>query len=54
MRYKKTFSKEKMAYRCATFTRNCPVLEGDFLIHTTSCKSNEYRAKEAEIFKFLY
>ena len=53
MRYKKMFSKEKMAYWCATFTRNCPVLEGDFLIHT-SRKSNEYRAKEAEIFKFLY
>lgn len=46
------FSKEKTAYQPATSIWNCPVLEVDFLICTTSCKSNAYGAKELRFSNF--
>lgn len=46
------FSREKMTYQPSTSTLNCPVLEGSFLICTTSCKSNEYGAKKLRFASF--
>lgn len=51
-RYKEMFSREKMTYQPSTSTLNCPVLEGSFLICTTSCKSNEYGAKKLRFASF--
>lgn len=52
MEVQEMFSKEKMTHQPATSTLNCPMLKKSVLICTTSCKLNEYGAKELRFASF--